>query len=151
MNTQKKLSNIFSALIITTLLILAALPAQPAYAAPASDILKEEESQPITLDETPAGLSAAEWAQIVQVPKTTPSMAATAITAGSEHTCALISSPPGATGGGVQCWGSNGYGQLGDGTTTNRSAKSSCWEQAAPLATSPRTMTACCARNGCAT
>jgi alpha-tubulin suppressor-like RCC1 family protein len=40
---------------------------------------------------------------------------ATAIATGGDHTCALVAD------GTVRCWGANDRGQLGDGTTTNRS------------------------------
>ncbi len=46
---------------------------------------------------------------------TNPKLVAKSITAGYRHTCAVLS------GGSVQCWGDNEFGQLGDGSTTNSS------------------------------
>ncbi len=40
-------------------------------------------------------------------------MSVIAIAAGTAHTCAIL------TGNGVKCWGSNGYGQLGIGSTSD--------------------------------
>jgi hypothetical protein len=47
-------------------------------------------------------------------PGTDPGNAST-LAAGDSHTCAVVA------GGTIRCWGRNGHGQLGDGTTTDRS------------------------------
>ncbi len=53
----------------------------------------------------------------IRVPGVTHSVVAIAL--GGHHTCALIHLGEDLAGG-VKCWGYNGYGQLGDGTTTDR-------------------------------
>jgi alpha-tubulin suppressor-like RCC1 family protein len=49
------------------------------------------------------------------------------ISGGYEHTCAVL------TNGEAKCWGKNGYGELGDGTTTNRSVPTSVIVNSQPI------------------
>ena len=62
----------------------------------------------------PSGDPAGETSGIVAPYTLQANVVARKITAGSRHTCALT------IGGAVKCWGYNGYGQLGNGTTTER-------------------------------
>ncbi len=70
-----------------------------------------------------AGVKAgkANWATAVTNPSATPVQAlpagigASAVAAGSYHSCAVVD-------GGIQCWGYNSSGQLGDGTQSNTAA-----------------------------
>jgi alpha-tubulin suppressor-like RCC1 family protein len=61
------------------------------------------------------------------------------VAAGSRHTCALLA------GGGIKCWGDNTWGQLGDGTNTQRSVPVAVQGLAGPAIALAAGETATCA------
>ena len=65
------------------------------------------------IDARNTGISTDRSKDVKQFADLTGPVAATAIAAGSLHSCALLAS------GSIDCWGDNTYGELGDGTTTD--------------------------------
>jgi len=75
-----------------------------------------EYSYPAWTGTPPAGWYCGNWqdCQVRDTVSGTWLVNTTDIAAGARHTCAI------ANGGALYCWGSNAYGQLGDGTTVNK-------------------------------
>jgi alpha-tubulin suppressor-like RCC1 family protein len=110
---MKHKGTFFTILVMMMALVFSTIGIAPVQAAPGGNDSSQTQIIPV-LPFSPPPLLVPGAVHALGTPALPMSYNITAVAAGGMHTCALTSS------GGVKCWGYNGEGQLGDGTTMNR-------------------------------